>query len=391
MRKLILKAVTTIVLAAPSCMLLLAQNPPDVRDRVQTLEQEARGYLQEQKPQLAIPIFRQIIALDPDNLNAHGNLGVLLFFQGDYANAIPQLRSALQSKADLWKLQALLGIAEKRTGNPAEAQQDLEQAFPNLDDKNIRKEAGLELIELDSSSGELMKALSITQALEKASPQDPQLLFVAYEISSQVLYQTLLNTMVIAPDSAEMHMMMAGELARRGDRARAIAQYHDALRLNPNMPGAHYELAEQLRTSPDPVQNAEAENEFKAALKINQYDEKSWRRLGEILAAKGDYQSAEEDYQKALALQPADSDAETDMAIAFISTNRTREAVPLLEKAEKDDPTNLAAHYRLSLLYRREGRTQDAQHETDQFVHYRGLKDKLGSLFKEMAEQNSPK
>lgn len=372
-------------------MLLLAQNAPNVKDKEQALEREAQAYLQAQQPQLAIPIFRQIIALDPDNLNAHGNLGVLLFFQGDYANAIPQMRSAMQKKPDLWKIQALLGIAEKRTGELTQAQHDLEQAFPNLDDKNIQKEAGLELVELDSSSGELVKALSLTQALEEASPRDPQLLFVAYEISSQVLYQTLLNTMVIAPDSAEMHMMMAGELARRGDRASAITQYRDALRLNPNLPGAHYELAEQLRTSPDPEQNAQAENEFKAALKVNQYDEKSWRRLGEILAAKGDYQGAEEDYRKALALQPADSDAETDMAIALINTNRTSEAVPLLEKAEKDDPTNLAAHYRLSLLYRREGRTQDAQRETGLFMHYRGLKDKLGSVFKEMAEQNSPK
>lgn len=391
MRKLILRVVSSIVLAAASSILLLAQNPPNVKDRVQALEQEAQAYLQEQKPQLAIPVFRQIIKIDPDNLNAHGNLGVLLFFQGDYASAIPQLRSALQKKPDLWKIQALLGIAEKRTGDPAEAQNDLERAFPNLEDKKFRKEAGLELIELDSSSGQLMKALSLTQALEDGSPRDPQLLFVAYEISSQVLYQTLLNTMVIAPDSAEMHMMMAGELARRGDRASAIAQYHDALRLNPNLPGAHYELAEQLRTSPDPGQNAQAENEFKAALKVNQYDEKSWRRLGEILAAKGDYQGAEEDYKKALALQPADSDAETDMAIAFINTNRTSEAVPLLEDAEKNDPTNLAAHYRLSLLYRREGRTQDAQRETGLFMHYRELKDKLGSLFKEMVEQNNLK
>jgi tetratricopeptide (TPR) repeat protein len=388
MRKLILKAVSTIAIATP-CMLLLAQSPPNPKDRVEALEQEAQAYLHVQKPELAIPIFRQIIALDPDNLNAHANLGVLLFFQGDYPNAIPQLRSALQIKSDLWKIQALLGIAEKRTGDPSHAQGDLEQAFPRLDDKNIRKEAGLELVELDSSAGQLVKALSVTQALEQTSPQDPQLLFVAYEISSQVLYQSLLNTMVIAPDSAEMHMMMAGALARQGDRANAIAQYRDAIRLNPNLPGAHYELAEQLRTSPDPALNAQAEGEFKAALKVNQFDEKSWCRLGEIRASKGDYQAADEDYKRALALQPADSDAETDRAIDLISTNRTSEAIPLLEKAEKDDPTNLAAHYRLSLLYRREGRVQDAQRETDLFMHYRDLKDRLGSIFKEMAGRNT--
>lgn len=384
------KAICTIVLSA-SCVFLVAQNTPQAKDRVGTLEQEAQTYLQQQKPQLAVPILRQIIALDPDNLNARANLGVLLFFQGDYPSAIPQLRTALQMKSDLWKIQALLGIAEKRTGDLSHAQTDLEQAFPMLEDKNIQKEAGLELVELDSSAGQLVKALSVVQALEKASPRDPQLLFVTYEISSQALYQSLLNTMIIAPDSAEIHMMMAGELARRGDRANAIAQYRDVIRLNPNLPGAHYELAEQLRTSPDPALNAQAESEYRAALKVNQFDEKSWLRLGEIVASKGDYRTAEEDYRKALALQPADSDAETDLAITLISTKRTSEAIPLLEKAEKDDPTNLAAHYRLSQLYRREGRLQDAQRETELFMHYRGLKDKLAGIFKEMAGRNSLK
>lgn len=390
MRKLISAAVCTIVFATP-CVLVLGQSAAISEDRVTTLEQKAETYLQEHKPELAIPVFRQIIALDPGNLNAHANLGVLLFFQGDYQNAIPNLRSALQTKPDLRRIQALLGIAEKRTGNLTEAQKDLEEAFPRLDDKKIQKEAGLELIELDSSAGQLVKALSVVEALEEASPQDAQLFFVAYEISSQVLDQTLLNMMIAAPDSAEMHMMMAGELGRRGDSTGAIAQYRDAIRINPNLPGVHYELAEQLRMSPDPALNAQAEGEYKAALKTNQYDEKSWRRLGEIMAAKGDYRTAEENYRKALALQPADSDAETDLAIALITTNRTEEAIPLLEKAEKDDPTNLTAHYRLSQLYRRKGRLQDAQRETELFMHYRDLKDKMNKIFKEMAARNAPK
>ena len=85
--------------------------------------------------------------------------------------------------------------------------------------------------------------------------------------------------------------------------------------MNPSLPGAHYELAEQLRTSSDPALNAQAEDEYKAAIQVNQYDELSWRQLGGIVAAKGDYKTAEDDYRKALALQPKDSDAETGLAI----------------------------------------------------------------------------
>ena len=361
----------------------------DVQQKIGALEQQVQKHLQEQKPQLAIPVLREIASLDPNNLNAQANLGVLLFFQANYAEAIPHMRAALQSKPDLWRLQALLGIAEKRTGDPKDAQSDLERAFSNLDDKKIQIEAGLELIELHSASAQLDKALPVAAKLEELAPQNSQILFVAYQIARQMMDQSLLSMMVAAPDSAEMHVIMAGELARQADRTNAIAQYREALRLNPMLPGAHFQLAEQLRTSPDPALNAQAEDEYKAAIKVNQYDELAWRQLGGIMTAKGDFNTAEEHYKKALAMQPKDSEAKTGLAIVLISMNRTNEAISLLESAVNDDPTNIVAHYRLSGLYRRAGRTADAQREMDKFHHYQDVKDKLGKIFKQLGGQTS--
>ncbi len=65
--------------------------------------------------------------------------------------------------------------------------------------------------------------------------------------------------------------------------------------------------------------------------------------------------------------------------------NQTDEAIPLLESAVKDDPTNVVAHYRLSGLYRRAGRTEDAQRELDAFNHYKELRETLEKVFKELA------
>jgi len=62
---------------------------PGHQQEVDTRMNKAQGYLREKRPDLAIPEFKAIIALDPDNVNARANLGVLLFFQGDYANAAP--------------------------------------------------------------------------------------------------------------------------------------------------------------------------------------------------------------------------------------------------------------------------------------------------------------
>ena len=314
----------------------------------------------------------------------------MLFFQGNYAEAIPHMRAALVGKPDLWRIEALLGIAEKRTGNTRDAQNDFERAFPNLDDKKIQIQAGLELVELHSASAQFDKALSIAAKLEELAPQNPQILLVVYEISRQMMNQTLLSTMMVAPDSAEMHMIMAGELARQGDHNNAVTQYREALRLRPALPGAHFELAEQLRTSSDPKLNAQAEAEYQAALRVNQFDEMSWRQLGGVLAAKGDFKAATDAFKKALALQPKDSEAKTGLAIVLIATDQPSEATTLLESAINDDATNIVAHYRLSILYRRAGRTAEADRELGAFHHYKDLKDRLGQVFKQLALSAGP-
>jgi tetratricopeptide (TPR) repeat protein len=392
-RNLVSRTGCTLTLSL-SWLVLIAQTlmaqPQDGLQKINALEQMVQKHLQEQKPQLAIPVLREIISLDPKNVNAQANLGVLLFFQGSYDEAIPHMRGALQSQSDLWRVQALLGIAEKRTGNPKDAQNDLERAFSNLEDKKIRIQAGLELIELHSASAQFDRALSVAARLAELAPQNPQILFVAYQISRQMMDQSLLSMMVAAPDSSEMHVIMAGELGRQGDSGSSIAQYRQAIRLNPMVPGAHFQLAEQLRTSPDPALNAQAEDEYKAAIRVNSYDELSWRQLGGIMAAKGDFKAAEENYRKALALQPTDSDAKTGLAITMISMNRTGEAISLLESAIKDDPTNIVAHYRLSGLYRRASRTADFQREMEAFHHYQDLKEKLGKVFKQLSGPTKP-
>ena len=136
--------------------------------------------------------------------------------------------------------------------------------------------------------------------------------------------------------------------------------------------------------------NAQAEIEFKAAIQVNQYDELSWRQLGGVLSEKGDFKGAEAHYRKALALQPKDAEAKTGLAIVLISLNQTNEAILLLESAVKDDPANMVAHYRLSQLYGRAGRTVDAQREKDLFNHYKEVKDKLGKVYKQLAGPAGP-
>src|SRR5271155_4937811 len=361
-----------------------SQSTPSRQRQIEEHSHEAAEYLHENKPDLAVPEFRAIVALDPNNVDAHGNLGVVLFFQGAYTDAIPELRAALKLRPSLWKIQALLGIAEKRTGDIGAGRGDLEKAFPNVTDEKIRMETGMELIEIYSGTGDLDKAAAVVSVLRKREPEDEGLLYTAYRIYSDLANESLLSLTVVAPNSARMHQAMAHELAKQGHTEEAIENYRAALKIDPQLPGLHFELAEVLRTVSPPEAQDEAEREYRAALEANPLDEQSEIRLGDIAAQKNDLKEAYERYTRAVQLQPGDPEASIGLAKVLMAMDQPQKAEPLLVHAIALDPTSAVAHFRLGTVYRELGRTEDAKHEIEEYQKYKQMKEKLQEIYHEM-------
>src|SRR6202789_2538336 len=149
-----------------------SQSTPSRQQQIEAHNRQAAEYLHENRPDLAVPEFRAIVAIDPNNADAHGNLGAVLFFQNSYPDAIPELRAALKLRPTLSKIQALLGIAEKRTGDVSAAREGPEKAFPKVTDEKIRIDTGMELIEIYSGTGDLDKAAAVVTVLRKQEPQE---------------------------------------------------------------------------------------------------------------------------------------------------------------------------------------------------------------------------
>ena len=347
--------------------------------------QRAHSFLTQKQPAQAIPEFRAVLETDPNNADAVGNLGVLLYFSGDYSGAAPLLTRTVAAQP-IPRLQALLGLAQRRSGQADAARTTLQAAFPALEQEKqaIYREVGLELIEMDTAAGDLPAAATVVAQLKATLPEDPGVLYAAYRINTDLANEAMLELSVAAPKSAQMHQAMAHELQRKRDIKGAVANYRQALAADPALPGAHYEFAEALRLSDESALKAEAEQQYQLALKANPSDAHSMTRLGDFAAARGDHAGAIALYRQALHLLPADTDAGIGLAHELVETDQLAEALPLLQSMEKADPTDVLVHFRLAALYRRMHRPDDTRREVADYEKYKAIKEKLRALYQEM-------
>ena len=384
------KSVSLALLSLPFVFpISLCQVPSTGQSQIDLHARMARQYLSQQRPDLAIPEFRQLVALDPGNVEALGNLGVLLFFRGDYDGAVPQLRAAINFQPSLWKVQALLGIAEVHTSDFANARKDLEASFPVIQDRKLKVEVGLELVGLYTTNNDLDEAADVITQLRKADPGNAEVQYAAYRTYSDLSGESMLALSMVAPDSAQVHQVMAHEEIKEGNTNGAIVQFRKAITTDPHLPGVHFELAELLSTSEDATNKKEAENEYRAALIANPLDEKAECRLAEIDAQKANTSQAFEEYSIAVELQPTDADAKLGLAKVLIEMNQPDKALSQLEVIVQLEPTNAVAHYRLGTLYREKGRAEDAKREVDLYRKYKNMKEKLRAVYKKLQVQPS--
>lgn len=375
----------TLLILPSLCILSLCQTPSGNQGEINLHSRLAQQYLRERRPDLAIPELQKLVALDPGNVDARANLGVLLFFRGDYESAVPQLRIALNLQPGLSKTQALLGLAEEQTSDLADARKDLEASFPAIQDRKFKIQVGLDLVGLYTGNSDLDKAAGVIAQLTNTYPDDAEVLYAAYRVYGDLSGASMLRLSLVAPDSAQMHQLLAHEEIREGKTNGAIEQFHKAIAIDSRLAGVHFELAELVNSSQDPAVRKDAEKEYRAALAVDPRDERSLLRLADFAVEKGEIQEAYQDYTRAIAMRPADSDAKLGLAkLLDDEMNQSDKAQALLEETIKLDPTNATAHYRLATLYRDKGRMDDAKRQVDLFKDLKMEKEKLRAVYKDL-------
>lgn len=280
------------------------------------------AYMENRQYGEAIPVLKKALEQDPESPAAHKLLGYALLAQGYAAEAIPHLETVKEVGA--------LGIAQMQTDHPAEAVSNLQAA--------------------------LVK-----------TPNDPDLLFYLSE-ASELLSQQSLDAMTAAdPNSSRTHQVRAHSYYVSHQFQEAEKEYLQALTLRPDVPGVHLELGEVYAAD---AQWTKAEEQFLTETTLQPGNAEAAYRLGEAWLEQGKAAEACKELERANLLRPDMSDTLYSLGKAAVLAGDTATGERALLRVialEKESPLAAQAHYALAGLYRKQGKSQEAERELEQF------------------------
>ncbi len=300
--------------------------------------------------------FRKATELDPHLADAFFNLGAAFMEKRDYGAAIAPLKRALELSPDLPAAHQLLGYALLAEGYAAEA-------IPHLE--KVGAQDALAIAQLET--GHLSEAVVNFNAVLAKRPDDPDLLYYLGHASG-LLSKSAIDALVSAhPESARAHQALAENYFVLRQMPQAEKEYQEALRIRPDLPGLHLELGQVYANS---AEWPKAEAEFRAETKLQPGKGEAAYRLGAALLQQGKAQEALVELKRANDLKP-------DMPETLYSLGKAASLTGDIATAEKswigvielEKDTSLAAqsHFGLAGLYRKQGQTDRAQHEMQEF------------------------
>jgi len=146
-------------------------------------------------------------------------------------------------------------------------------------------------------------------------------------------------------------------LAEQGFYNKANAQYHKALKLNPNYADAHANMGHDLARLGN---MQEAIHHLKTALKINPKYYEAHSNLGIALATQGQHQEAVQHLRSAINIKPDFAQAHNNLGAVLKLLGRTQEAIDHLSVALEIDPQYAEAHNNLGMALAQQGRLDEA-------------------------------
>lgn len=288
------------VTAAADYVKYLAQKPDDATAHFDL----GYVYTAQKEKDKAVAEYRKAIALDPKMAQAYLNLGISLL-DDDAKAAIAPLQKATELNYEYAQGHYLLGTAEERAGQPANAVKEYTIAV-KLDPNDYPEHIALARAELTAGN---------------ASAAEPE----------------FREALQLKANDKEAELGLAQSLIEQKKSADAAAALDDYLRGNPDDAKARVMRASLLT---DLGRDDEALAELDRASKGTTETLEALKLRSVIYYRKNDFEKAANALQKAVALAPQDADIRARLGHALLETKNYAGAAQQLSEALRLDPSS---------------------------------------------------
>jgi tetratricopeptide (TPR) repeat protein len=300
--------------------------------------------------------FRKATQTDPNLAEAYLDLGEVLLETHDAPGASAALKRAVELNPELGAAHLQLGYALLQQGYA-------EEAIPHLDRVHALAALGIAQIE----TGQYEAAIANLSAALAQHPGNPDLLYYIGRASGLLSKRSIDSLMSAYPDSARAHQAMGENYYVLRQMPQAEKEYATALQQRADLPGLHLELGIVYAGA---GQWSKAEEEFRAEAKLQPGNAEAAYRLGAALLQQGKAKEALAELKRA-------NDLKADMPETLYSLGKAASLEGDSSTAEKswlrvtelENNSSLAAqsHFGLATLYRKQGKTAEAQKQMQEF------------------------
>ena len=260
-------------------------------------------------------LYQEILAEEPDHVDALNLMGVVMHATGDLGLAEELLRRAINLAPDYFAPRANLG--------------------------NVLQAAGL----LFESIGAFEKALSLNpqsfETLNNLSSvlNDTEQFDAAFKASNEALS--------LEPAFPEALVNKGNALLGLGRSEEAVLCYQDALELAPASPNALFNLGNAYL---DLGNYDSAIRLYSESVEVDPHNAEKQFNLAYALIQENKFSESLEHFENAISLKPDYVDAFCNYASALQSLGQTNRALTLLQKALYFEPDSPDLHWNLSLV-----------------------------------------
>jgi tetratricopeptide (TPR) repeat protein len=315
----------------------------------------------------AVSAFERCTVLDPGFAEAWFNLGLVRFQQHQIGDAIPLFEKSLKLKPGQRGANLFLGIAQYRAMDYPKATEALTREL-GIDAASA--DALMWLGVVKTAIGKPSEAVTYLQKASQLRPKDVDILYHlgrAHMLLSKEIYERMFE---VDQHSWRVHQVLAHSFAEADRLDDAVKECQEAIRLKPDEPGLHQQLADIYW-----IQNnlPAAEGEFQTELQIDSHNTGAMYSLAVISIERSKVAVAVDLLTEVLRRAPHTIEAlyQLGRAQALLSNY---EGAAASFAAVVADPRRVNAemfrqsYYQLAQLYRRLHRPEDSKAALDAFV-----------------------